>query len=209
MNAATLPLVTDAASDPEVESSIRNDPADALAQAFPALENLMAGCNYRAAKALQERLVKAVRDSSSCAICQQLFNGEDVIYLEQVATGSYVTGGEMSARTPVCNRCKKRDFYAPSPCEQCGRRVALEIPSSHFWAMIRGGQIRSRHGRILCSRRCRWLLNGRDRSARSARFRLKDCVTCGERFEATRRDAVTCSPACRQKAYRRRKGGGS
>jgi hypothetical protein len=30
------------------------------------------------------------------------------------------------------------------------------------------------------------------------------CETCGSEFVPTRRDATRCSPACRQKAYRRR-----
>ena len=33
------------------------------------------------------------------------------------------------------------------------------------------------------------------------------CARCGRRFLATRSDARYCSPACRQKAYRRRWGG--
>jgi len=32
----------------------------------------------------------------------------------------------------------------------------------------------------------------------------KTCEVCGEQFTATRRDAKTCSPACKQKAYRQR-----
>jgi len=35
--------------------------------------------------------------------------------------------------------------------------------------------------------------------------RKKVCEVCGEEFTATRRDAKTCSPRCKQKAYRQRK----
>ncbi len=35
-----------------------------------------------------------------------------------------------------------------------------------------------------------------------------DCATCGERFDRGRRDSRYCSPACRQRAYRREGGHG-
>jgi hypothetical protein len=31
------------------------------------------------------------------------------------------------------------------------------------------------------------------------------CAICGEAFRAARRDAMTCSPACRQRLYRGRR----
>jgi predicted nucleic acid-binding Zn ribbon protein len=34
---------------------------------------------------------------------------------------------------------------------------------------------------------------------------MKVCEVCGEEFTATRRDQKTCSRACKQKAYRRRR----
>ena len=44
---------------------------------------------------------------------------------------------------------------------------------------------------------------------REKRLRLRDpqktCVICGENFTPARCDAKTCSPACRQKAYRQRR----
>jgi len=43
------------------------------------------------------------------------------------------------------------------------------------------------------------------RQAHRARAREKVCGVCGEAFTATRADAKTCSPACRQKAYRLRR----
>jgi len=53
-----------------------------------------------------------------------------------------------------------------------------------------------------CAKRC---YRAKDRKRR-AEQRLKECAVCRETFEATRSDAKTCSPACRQTAYRRRVG---
>lgn len=43
------------------------------------------------------------------------------------------------------------------------------------------------------------------RKLRDAVAREKVCEVCEEPFTATRRDAKTCSPACKQKAYRERR----
>jgi hypothetical protein len=40
------------------------------------------------------------------------------------------------------------------------------------------------------------------RKEKRAEERKKVCEVCGEEFTATRRDAKTCSKACKQKAYR-------
>lgn len=51
--------------------------------------------------------------------------------------------------------------------------------------------------RVFCSQECR-------ASGTRAQPQQKTCEVCGEPFTATRSDAKTCSPACRQKAYRQR-----
>jgi hypothetical protein len=38
---------------------------------------------------------------------------------------------------------------------------------------------------------------------------MKTCQTCGEGFRPTRRDALYCSGACKQWAYRRRRAAGT
>jgi len=47
--------------------------------------------------------------------------------------------------------------------------------------------------------------NARVSRTHTARDREKVCGVCGEEFTAKRVDAKTCSPACKQKAYRRRR----
>lgn len=60
-------------------------------------------------------------------------------------------------------------------------------------------------GRRFCCDQCAWLAASARRGARAAALRTRRCVSCGQSFTAPRKDAVTCSPACRQKAYRQRK----
>jgi hypothetical protein len=50
-------------------------------------------------------------------------------------------------------------------------------------------------------------INAKARHWRAVRraMRRATCPICGAEFRGKRRDAATCSPACRQKAYRRRK----
>ena len=44
----------------------------------------------------------------------------------------------------------------------------------------------------------------RERLTRRLRGQLPQCAACGETFESKRKDAQHCSPACRQRAHRRR-----
>lgn len=74
------------------------------------------------------------------------------------------------------------------PCEICGRSMGME------WRMV-GTQ--------------RWRCSWDCRRARQPRPIYKQtCVICHTAFTARRDDAKTCSPACRQKAYRQRAAGG-
>ncbi len=56
-----------------------------------------------------------------------------------------------------------------------------------------------------CCNACARKIHGRNRRERLARRRTRECEVCGETFTPPRSDAKTCSPACRQKAYRRRR----
>jgi hypothetical protein len=60
------------------------------------------------------------------------------------------------------------------------------------------------NGRRFCCDRCEWLAASASRRARTAARREKACAVCGHSFTATRVDARTCGPACRQRGYRRR-----
>ncbi len=78
-------------------------------------------------------------------------------------------------------------------CHHCGREVAFMTATEYRTPYAR---------RAYCSDPCR---DASRKLARSRRPRpLGICETCGATFVPTRSDAKTCSPACRQKAYRQR-----
>jgi hypothetical protein len=81
------------------------------------------------------------------------------------------------------------------PCDTCGRAVSAVEGAGQYYRRLH----------LFCGDRCRSWYYSRLRSERAARTREKVCEVCDEPFTATRRDAKTCSPACKQKAYRQRK----
>jgi predicted nucleic acid-binding Zn ribbon protein len=56
-----------------------------------------------------------------------------------------------------------------------------------------------------CGRAYNNQLQSQLRKEKRAKEREKVCEVCGKGFTATRKDAKTCSPSCKQKAYRQRK----
>jgi hypothetical protein len=81
------------------------------------------------------------------------------------------------------------------PCEQCGRAV-FYVKGKH-------------HRRVLCSKRCENLFYRKKRRALrliNQNIHLCICATCNQQFTASRTDQQHCSAACKQKAYRQRKG---
>jgi hypothetical protein len=86
------------------------------------------------------------------------------------------------------------DVYCNLPCDECSRPVIFRTT---------GGRYRLSR-RVFCSRQCSSAYYNQLRNERNARAREKVCESCGEAFTATRRDARTCSAACRQRAYRKR-----
>jgi hypothetical protein len=99
-----------------------------------------------------------------------------------------------------CERCARdhRNYYDEwlnarswEPCEACGRLV-----------LSMDNRLYRQH--VACSRTCRQRLDEqRRRTGRHAHERT--CTQCEQTFTSTRGDARYCSPACRQRAYRRRR----
>jgi len=94
-------------------------------------------------------------------------------------------------------------FWPSQPCEckSCQRPVRLQRPASER-AMNRI-EYYGRH--FFCSTRCRWRqqLDQRKRARRATKTEHR-CVVCGQPIVDGRRDAKTCSAACRQRSYRER-----
>ncbi len=84
-------------------------------------------------------------------------------------------------------------YYLKRPCEGCGRTVYKARDN-----------VRRRY--VVCCESCRRACYNRvRRERRAARASGKVCEVCAKVFTTKRSDAKTCSPACKQKAYRRRK----
>jgi hypothetical protein len=88
-------------------------------------------------------------------------------------------------------------------CRHCGRRF-YALVSLRTWNARPKTRRRNWSPPSSCSKRCANALNYRGRVA-TRRPTAHVCAVCGRQFEAKRRDAKSCGPACRQKALRRRR----
>jgi hypothetical protein len=100
-------------------------------------------------------------------------------------------------RTVLCGVCapewlsSQRDDVVTQLCAHCERPMVSRLELSELQ-------------RTLCSSPCRREYQNLARKKKRAEGREKVCEVCGEEFAASRRDAKTCSRACKQEAYRRR-----
>jgi hypothetical protein len=142
------------------------------------------------ATGLRARALVARLAAECCGACGRALAADETVWLSRVTVGNNFR--HRYWQTPMCGDCRQGGRWLPAqPCGGCGRPVAY-----------RASRKRRRH--VLCSDRCRrrWYNRAREQETASARRRF--CVVCGRAFAATRRDALTCSPACRQRGYRTR-----
>jgi len=143
------------------------------------------------------RSVEARATGAICAHCGTALGPDAVLWLEDRWEDGWLL---------LCDRCGREAFkweltqpFVVRPliclrCAGCGRELHRKV---------------DRRVRVFetCSERCRArLVAARRRAARQTRMQHA-CAVCGQAFTG-RRDAATCSPACRQKAYRQRQGTG-
>ena len=101
-------------------------------------------------------------------------------------------------RTVLCRSCApewlspERDDVATQLCAHCERAMVSRLKLAEL-------------RRTFCSESCQQAYHSRLRKEERAEEREKVCEVCGAQFAASRKDARTCSPGCKQKAYRRRK----
>jgi hypothetical protein len=162
--------------------------------------NLVAGATVRKRNdfrlAMQAKLTAEVCGSCGCGLAA----GEPV-YMWVAHRGYGAFGGSYSRHyAPVCEGCaprwmveRGRSESAPT-CDWCSR-VVVYRPT--------GREYLRKH--VFCCERCQWGYYNRRRSAADSWAREKVCQVCAEPFTATRAHAKTCSPACKQAAYRIRK----
>ena len=102
-------------------------------------------------------------------------------------------------RTVLCGSCAPewlapdRDDVTTQLCAHCERPMVRRLRLSEL-------------NRMFCSNACKQAYRNRLREEKRAEERKQVCEVCDEEFFTTRPDvAKTCSNACKQKAYRRRK----
>jgi hypothetical protein len=145
-----------------------------------------------AARETRTREARAWRDGRLCATCGTELGDDATLWRYRTR----------SLTPPHCERCAQKwlwvvrqrswcAFLGPIACKGCGRPV-------HFTATTQAMLLRT-----VCSERCSAIAHNADRRAKRAPARQRTCTNCGQPFVA-RRDARTCSRACRQRAYRQR-----
>jgi hypothetical protein len=142
------------------------------------------------------RIREAKKSARCCGNCGEAIGLRKSVWIGLVAHPAFHLIYTHSL-VPLCEGCSRRQrrrFHLnPFPCVTCGRNVYLREPPNQYFI---------RHA-IACSDDCRAAYYRAKRLARKGP-RERVCATCGETFTPPRRDAKTCSPACRQKAYRQR-----
>ncbi len=163
------------------------------------LEQAVTGINALAPPGLDTERLTRIREAAqrceTCAKCGGGLTPQETVWRISFAQGPSICGGWMRQVAPVCHQCRPRYRYSPParPCQQCGRGVVNQ-------------GVRSQATHILCSDRCSKPYYNALAKAKRAKPRERECPACGRAF-AARGGAKTCSPACRQRAYRHRRGG--
>jgi len=162
------------------------------------LEAVIRGGPPRADHAAWVRSSAAARTGLTCGECSRSLADDADIYAVR-----WGRGRRGHHQTLVCPRCAKTRYvgqladvryeWVARACAQCGRNVHRRYRYGRGFVSIPR----------CCSARC-----GRRRQAAERRKAKPGtttrCAACGETFTPTRADAVTCSNACRQRAYRQR-----
>jgi hypothetical protein len=108
-----------------------------------------------------------------------------------------------------CLDCLPRNWIE-GRCEGCDRKVMFHPHGnqrrSRPWLADPGWSPEGWHHTTFCSTRCRSLVNRMEAADRRAEDPSL-CEVCDEVIEGRRSDALHCSDACKQKAYRERKAG--
>jgi hypothetical protein len=145
--------------------------------------------------------LRARRTAEVCGKCGCALSREDHVWKDVVWRGLTWQKVPMSSRTPtgvranayrqhiapVCERCHHGGTWADQRCPTCERAFSVR-PGAQLSAF--------------CCRRCAWSRANQQRAGRLASVRSMACRVCQVALDGARRDATTCSSACRQKSYR-------
>jgi hypothetical protein len=135
-----------------------------------------------------------------CSICRRELSGEEPIYVLRVGWNLIWAQRFGGSILGACANCKEHPPkglkwafeelpLSASPCHHCNRPVFIKRRKG------------SRY--VVCGNRCREsVYNANARRWHRRPVQKRACSTCGEQFTPKRTDALYCSAACKQKAYR-------
>jgi hypothetical protein len=150
------------------------------------------------------KAARRARKTGACAGCARVFAPAEPVWACGFSTEGMFGGAHTVA--PVCAECyEQRDSYGwriydlagysgvlagwlkgPWPCHYCGRTVHAHTERAAYY----------------CADPCRQASHNERRHVERAAI----TCPCGRTFTPRRSDAVYCSAACRQRAYRQRDG---
>jgi hypothetical protein len=139
---------------------------------------------------------EARRDGRSCAGCGRALDDDETRWLLSSWDRPQAPFGRECIPSGLLARAEGREGYDSRPIERCAGCGCPVCYTRRSWRRRRWA---------LCSTCCEYVAGNRRRAERLAEARLMECAVCGERFQPARSDAITCSSACRQRAYRRRR----
>jgi len=154
------------------------------------------------------RAIEAPRFAKTCGSCARSLSPEEPAYFgAEVYVGFPPLRWRLLERprvcqpryqrTVLCGSCAPewlspdREDVVTQLCAHCERPMVHRLTPSEM-------------GRTFCSEPCKKAYHSQLRKEKRAEEREKVCEVCGREFTATRKDAKTCSPGCKQKAYRQR-----
>jgi hypothetical protein len=163
------------------------------------------------------------REPNHCAQCAEPFPSGATKYLVDRVVGKYPQRRQFGFNplvfgdVTICERCLRdheRGRFYDEVFTLDGRLYrfranwrCLVICEGCGYAMRQSTSRLCGPRRTVCSDACRIARRSMRRKQRRAELKVsvtKDCSVCGEAFIPTRKDAVYCGAACRQKAYRLR-----
>jgi hypothetical protein len=140
------------------------------------------------------------KQAGHCTRCEAAFGADATIFMvrESVVWEVHADGGGFAQEetVAVCEKCLKPQEQGQNHldmiCGGCGRRMILA-------AKKHNGQWRV----SACSDRCDQRVRRKRGRELRMRWRRQRTCQCGQAFMPKRSDAIYCSTACKQRAYRR------
>jgi hypothetical protein len=167
-----------------------------------------------------KRRIEASRKGGACGKCGRTLEDDEAVYTK-CRTYAGIAGGLMSRPGPrfdnvtACQECAPKGMVDPEAHDEytVGERTVrvrvgqpvMELPCATCERPVVEKLTNRRHYRFFCCYRCEYTYHNHRRSQRDEHLRQKVCEVCSKEFTATRAHTKTCSPACKQKAYRQRR----